>query len=672
MESVGGTGSGDERPDEAAAMLFVLELLAGEAPSGRIEEAVRSFSGAARRGEAVRLERAGQLALRVHSQFARRRQREAELSALVDTARDLTLPYGLDALLELITRRTRNLFGMDMSYITIQDGASGDSYVRTSDGHASALTVGYRVPRSWGLGDRSTEKNVPIWTPDYLSDDSFRHSAVLDEVVRAEGIRAIIAAPLVVGSDTFGVLYAADRNIRHFSVGDVSLMSSLGGLAAVALEKTRSLERSHSDVADLTEFRRFGELHSRLVDLAMTGSDLQALTAEVATALDGAVLVRDVENQQLAAVGELPPIDEAAALAAARAAAARREPVGVGDGTGVWLAPVTAGGEELAVMLLHPRTPPGDTGLRRMRLTAQAVAVSLRVHRSEAAAAGPFRDELFDDLLAVERRPLKQLELRSGRLGISPGQPLVVLVVRPEGGTAGRAASWAASYTRRTGGLRSIQNGCLSLLLPLPADTGPGNRGRAGSLARSVSDQLSALLGHPVTVGVSGPVHSLELVRRAHQEAMRCVETLVALGNGGACASVEDLGFLGILLSDDRDASAFIEATIGPVLHYDAQRLTELTRTLDTYFAAGGSQTHAAQLLHVHPNTVSRRLERVAELLGADWSAPEKALEVQLALRLHRTHRVLRRQQGDDGAPGNTPAQAERPSASAPPTPPGE
>jgi hypothetical protein len=29
-------------------------------------------------------------------------------------------------------------------------------------------------------------------------------------------------------------------------------------------------------------------------------------------------------------------------------------------------------------------------------------------------------------------------------------------------------------------------------------------------------------------------------------------------------------------------------------------------------------------------------LERVTQLLGPDWQKPERALEVQLALRLHR------------------------------------
>jgi DNA-binding PucR family transcriptional regulator len=38
----------------------------------------------------------------------------------------------------------------------------------------------------------------------------------------------------------------------------------------------------------------------------------------------------------------------------------------------------------------------------------------------------------------------------------------------------------------------------------------------------------------------------------------------------------------------------------------------------------------------VHVNTVTQRLERVGRLIGKDWSTPDRALEVQLALRLHR------------------------------------
>jgi hypothetical protein len=35
-------------------------------------------------------------------------------------------------------------------------------------------------------------------------------------------------------------------------------------------------------------------------------------------------------------------------------------------------------------------------------------------------------------------------------------------------------------------------------------------------------------------------------------------------------------------------------------------------------------------------NTVAQRLERVGRLLGDGWQSPARALEIQLALRLHR------------------------------------
>ena len=39
-------------------------------------------------------------------------------------------------------------------------------------------------------------------------------------------------------------------------------------------------------------------------------------------------------------------------------------------------------------------------------------------------------------------------------------------------------------------------------------------------------------------------------------------------------------------------------------------------------------------MLHVHVNTVVQRLDRIGSLLGADWQSPDRALEIQLALRV--------------------------------------
>lgn len=74
---------------------------------------------------------------------------------------------------------------------------------------------------------------------------------------------------------------------------------------------------------------------------------------------------------------------------------------------------------------------------------------------------------------------------------------------------------------------------------------------------------------------------------------------------------------------------------MGEVVEYDRKRGTDLVRTLDAYFASGMSPARTKDDLHVHVNTVAQRLERIGRLLGPDWQSPGRALEIQLALRLH-------------------------------------
>ena len=60
--------------------------------------------------------------------------------------------------------------------------------------------------------------------------------------------------------------------------------------------------------------------------------------------------------------------------------------------------------------------------------------------------------------------------------------------------------------------------------------------------------------------------------------------------------------------------------------------------TLRAYFECGTNLTRAKEVLHVHVNTVVQRLDRIASLLGADWQTPNRALEIQIALRLQQLH----------------------------------
>ncbi|MET9622223.1 MULTISPECIES: GAF domain-containing protein [unclassified Streptomyces] len=650
--TAGGTGADDEGETGGTDALAVLELLARQAPPSRFEALLHEARRAGTDGaELGRLRRAVRLAADIGATLERREQREAGLATLVDTARDLTLPYDLDTLLRVIARRAARLLACDTACVSLRDAHGLSSHVHTAEGGRTGLADGILVPDGRGLGARAHAHGEPAWTADYRVDESFPHSEEVDELVRAEGLHAVIAAPLRVGDTTVGVLYGADRRVRHYTHDEVALMSSLADLAAVAIEKAGLLDQTRAEVTELerdssrartrlTRMRHVSEAHSRIMNLVLAGGDLCNVATAAGDALDGTVMIRDPGGRSLATCGDIPGLDEEAVAKASLDAHAGRRPVLAGDNT--WVAPVIAGSEDLGVLVIRASTGLTGEDERLLELAAQSVAFLLLMQRSTAVAEGPVRDELLDDLLADPQHAPQQITQRARRLGIDLRKPHVLVVARPEGGEQGRAVVWASSYAYRMAGLKTVQGGCIVLLLP-------GDD--ASAAARAVSGELSPLLGHPVSVGAAGPGHGPDGAARMFAEAMRCLDAMSALGGAGSAASVRDLGFLGLLLSDDHDVDGFIDSAIGPVLHYDAERFTDLTRTLEAYFASGGSPTNAAEALHVHPNTVSRRLERIGELLGPQWQKPGQILEVQLALRLQRTRAVLAGQRGTDERP---------------------
>ena len=56
--------------------------------------------------------------------------------------------------------------------------------------------------------------------------------------------------------------------------------------------------------------------------------------------------------------------------------------------------------------------------------------------------------------------------------------------------------------------------------------------------------------------------------------------------------------------------------------------------TVTAYFQHAGNLTRTAAALPVHMNTLLKRLDRVGTVLGDDWRSPDRALQLQVALRL--------------------------------------
>ncbi|MCH0562338.1 MULTISPECIES: helix-turn-helix domain-containing protein [unclassified Streptomyces] len=580
------------------------------------------------------LEHAKLLALRVRAELEGRRRREAELSALFETAHDLAGLRDVDAVLRAIVHRARSLLGTDVAYLSLNDPARGDTYMRVTEGSVAARFQQLRLGMGEGLGGLVAQTARPYVTDDYLHDERFQHTASIDAGVRDEGLVAILGVPLTLGPNVIGVLFAADRRARVFEREQIALLGSFAALAASAIDtanlltETRSalagLERANEIIQDRSAvIERASDVHDRLAELVLRGGGVHDVAAAVSQVLDGTVEFTDAAP--------------AVPLEASRADghAVRHE--------GDWIAAVAAGGELLGALVLHGHPGLDPVDQRTLERAAMVTSLLLLARRSAADAEQRVRGELLDDLLDARDRDPRLLRERASRLHADLDAVHVVLAARPDGTAAdaeqqadARRRLWsAASHLAATRhGLAAARDGGTVLLLPLATgDT-------ATHLARRTARHLGTAVHEPVTVGASAPVAQLaahpEAVAAAYTEGRRCLDALRLLGRSGDGAAAEDFGFLGLLLAGDRDMAGFVDRTIGQVVAYDGRRGTELLRTLEAYFACGMSPARTKDELHVHVNTVAQRLERVGRLLGDDWQSPDRALEIQLALRLYR------------------------------------
>ncbi|MFD9904394.1 helix-turn-helix domain-containing protein [Streptomyces sp. NPDC059063] len=621
----------------AAALRELLDLLGRQAPAESFARpAATAREAGAGRAELALVEEATQAALAIRRTLDQHRRREAELAALFDTASDLAALSDLDAVLRAIVRRARLLLGTDVAYLTLNDPAAGGTFMRVTDGSTSAKFQQLRLGMGEGLGGLVAQTARPYASADYRTDTRFQHTAHIDAGVGEEGLRGILGVPLHVGSRVIGVLYAADRRPRDFAPDQIALLASLADHAAVAIDSARLLEETRAALVELNAatataraqseaMARAAATHDRLTDIVLRGGDVADVAAEIAALLDGGLVIQDADGTELARVGADAPTPPARGVAASRSGG-RAVPV-----DGIWVSAVLAGPELLGSIALSGRPDLTDSDRRLFERASLDTALLLLLRRSVAEAEDRVRGELLDDLLtaahATDPRRSGSLTLRARRLGVDLAEPTSVLVLHCEPDLRARLTTQAIRRARALRGLAGPLGGHVVLLAPTA---------RPGPLAADLAAELGAALGTLVTVGAAGPARGQDRLPATHTEALRCLEALTVLGRTGEGASLPDLGFVGVLLGDQTDIAGYVGRVIGPVLDYDTARGTELVRTLEAYFAQGASLSRAKDVLHVHVNTVVQRLDRAARLLGADWNTPDRALEIQLALRLHR------------------------------------
>jgi PucR family transcriptional regulator, purine catabolism regulatory protein len=342
--------------------------------------------------------------------------------------------------------------------------------------------------------------------------------------------------------------------------------------------------------------------------------------------------------------------------AASRARRALRLP-GAGTAASVIVAPVLVG-DDVPAHLLTLDTGGADaaedTSLLLTEHAATICGVILSRERVVADAASRVRDDLVEGLLSGRGQDQSETSRWARHLGYDPGRTHHVLsvaleVARPA--AAGldllrRAAVTAENLltTRAPDAIISVRGAEVAMVLPEQGQAGqPAAAGRGGPAPRAVrlgtlcAGRLGELFPEvAVTVGIGGPCHGPEQIRRSYAQARRTVETVRRMGRPGRVVAFGDLGIHRLLLQvpDLAELRGFADDVLGKLSADGSGQSQVYLATLACYFRENSSPQRASRVLHVHANTVSYRIHRVEELTGLDLGNYRERLMAQVAIEI--------------------------------------
>jgi hypothetical protein len=578
-------------------------------------------------------------------------RRQRELASLYATAKSLTALGELDEVLQSIVHHAPDLIGTDFTDLSLV-GADGRLSARASEGTISASFLAACIPADVGLGGRVLASRSPYWVRNYAATTLFDHDPSFDRLVTTEALVALLGVPLVIRGEAVGALFAADRSERSFQADEIALLTAFADHAAVALDNARLYEARRTALRELQIAYRKIEGHVAVMERAQathealtgvvlgggTPGDVAQLLADQlggsVTLLDraGAVLLRRDSASSPCQV----PSETDLAEAVGNVHRSGRCTTSV-DAVGVVhsVASIQAGDSYLGALAwsrdaVADHGAPDDMDLRTLERATHILGLLILKERAVAEASERLSGELLSELLVGSPGISPAQRVRTQARNIDADRLDLVVVADSPTLSSTDLSRHLHDIARDRAGLAGEHLGRATMILPSADDD---------QTVEEVHRRLRRTLGTPVVVvGERAANHDWS---RAFSLASRCGAVMQAIGHTDLGATTGKYALYAMIFDTDRvrELARFLTDSIGPLLDYDRQRGTNLVDTLTAYYVHCANIAATARALHVHVNTLLKRLDRASGILGLDCRH-QNDLELQFGLRLHQLRAI--------------------------------
>ena len=172
-------------------------------------------------------------------------QARDEATQLYEITEQLASSPDMDTVLDLITVKATEMLGSLAATILRFDQASDSLLTARSHNVSQELVELYSGKLGQGVSGLAYQDRRPVWTSDISTDESLtRSEGDTGRVIEESGMRGVLAVPIVVRDEAYGVLTVFYQETREFTDADIRLLTTLADSAAVAIGNARFIEET--------------------------------------------------------------------------------------------------------------------------------------------------------------------------------------------------------------------------------------------------------------------------------------------------------------------------------------------------------------------------------------------------------------------------------------------
>lgn len=210
----------------------------------------------------------GRSAYFFYDQLSKRKGEKERVEALLGAfkhlnslGRMLNASASLDQMLELVLKEAIQVTGSPAGTISIYDAESRSLTLGCSIGFSADFDQQQPwVLRSGGVTERIFRERKPFVVNDTAATEGFN----LSDMAAREGVKALVAAPLMLESEIVGILYVNDFEGRDYNENQLLMLDLMANEAAHAIQKARLFMAVKQEKAELKSLNE--HLESRVLD----------------------------------------------------------------------------------------------------------------------------------------------------------------------------------------------------------------------------------------------------------------------------------------------------------------------------------------------------------------------------------------------------------------------